>query len=212
MASGFMQTITIGEVIYRGGNDPESIGAYRVPLACEEFGIPYRTINRGDVMYFGEVKMTCLWPLPGVGDVQITGGLDINDNSIVVRFDYGEHSALFTGDLYSSTGEARLMQWTDPEMLDVDMLKVPHHAHNTSSSLDFLEAVSPQYAVATGYIESPAAVYTRFDTAGITLLQDTTKGHIHIASGADGVMTYETSRTEALEDVPEGGDEEIDTE
>ena len=212
MASGFLQTFTIGEVMYRGGHDPESIGAYRVPLACEEFGIPYRTINRGDVMYFGEVKMTCLWPLPGVGDVQITGGLDINDNSIVVRFDYGEHSALFTGDLYSSTGEARLMQWTDPEMLDVDMLKVPHHAHNTSSSLDFLEAVSPQYAVATGYIESPAAVYTRFDTAGITLLQDTTKGHIHIASGADGVMTYETSRTEALEDVPVGEDDEEESE
>ena len=206
MASGFMETFTIGQVIYRGGTDPDSFGAIRVPVACEEFGIPYRTFSRGDVLMVGDVKLTCIWPVAGVGNVQVTGGVNLNDNSVVVRFDYGEHSALFTGDLYAS-GEKDVMKWTDPALLDVDLLKVPHHSHNTSSSLDFLEAVSPDYAVAMGYITSPSALITRFNNAGIPLIKDTDYGSIHISAGRDGAMTCVTTRSEPLPDVPPESDD-----
>ena len=149
----------------------------------------------------GDVRMECLWPVAGVGNVQVTGGVYLNDSSIVVRFDYGEHSSLFVGDLYTS-GEQDLMKWTAPELLDVDLLKVPHHSHNTSSALDFLEAITPEYAVATGFISSPSALVNRYKTAGIPLLRDIDYGFIHVSSGADGVMTVVTSRTERLPEAP----------
>ena len=68
-----------------------------------------------------------------------------NDLSLVIRVDYGESSFLFTGDAeeyleYILIDNCR-------EMLDADVLKVGHHGSLTSSSEEFLRAVSPEYAV-----------------------------------------------------------------
>lgn len=72
-------------------------------------------------------------------------GEPANDASIVARLDYGERSFLFTGDIEQGI-EERLVQLY-PDLLDVDVLKVPHHGSKTSSTIDFLEATSPNIAV-----------------------------------------------------------------
>lgn len=69
---------------------------------------------------------------------------NVNNKSLVVRIDYGNVSFLFTGDAMESAELDMLSKGVD---LDVDVLKVAHHGANTSSSLDFLNAVSPSLAV-----------------------------------------------------------------
>ena len=55
-------------------------------------------------------------------------------------------SVLVTGDIDSSI-EKTLMLRYDDEVLKSDILKIPHHGSSNSSSVDFLKAVSPTYAV-----------------------------------------------------------------
>lgn len=71
-------------------------------------------------------------------------GSKLNEYSIVCRVDYGDTSFLFTGDAEIKNEMEMLDGGFD---LDVDVLKVGHHGSSTSSSLVFLKAVTPEYAV-----------------------------------------------------------------
>jgi beta-lactamase superfamily II metal-dependent hydrolase len=147
------------------------------------------------VLTFGDVRVECVWPLVGAGTNRISGGEEINNMSIVLRLDYGEHSSLLTGDLYVE-GEKMILERVDHALLDVDFLKVPHHGYNTSSSVDFLEAISPELAMSIGRLPIPSKVYERYETLGIDFLDDRKNGYVEVVGAADGTLTYETSRTE----------------
>lgn len=81
---------------------------------------------------------------------------DPNDNSIVLRVELGGTSLLLMGDAESgpreppasppSGVEAYLLEHHRAE-IDVDILQVGHHGSKTSSRLDFLNAVSPAWAL-----------------------------------------------------------------
>lgn len=66
-----------------------------------------------------------------------------NDASIVVRLELHGHTFLFPGDAEEAE-ERRLLG--NPG-LDVGVLKVPHHGSRTSSTGDFLGAVTPDWCV-----------------------------------------------------------------
>ena len=113
-----------------------------------------------------------------------------NSSSIVLRLDYGKTSFLFTGDvngrpkktetpLDAHDDQEKFMvdNHNNPEnplygLLDVDVLKVPHHGSNGSSSLPFLEATSPVWAVITAGVphgHPHRGVLNRLGRAGIKL-------------------------------------------
>lgn len=69
---------------------------------------------------------------------------DVNNNSIVVKIVYGKNSFLFTGDI-EREGENILSQYGN--LLQSDVIKIPHHGSKTSSTLTLLNAVKPQFAV-----------------------------------------------------------------
>ena len=74
---------------------------------------------------------------------------DVNDTSAVLRLVYKEVSMLLTGDI-ESAAERRLLHNRVP--ISSTVLKVPHHGSTTSSTEEFIAAVSPQVAVfAVGY-------------------------------------------------------------
>ncbi|MDD4902429.1 MAG: ComEC/Rec2 family competence protein [Patescibacteria group bacterium] len=71
-------------------------------------------------------------------------GADLNEDSIVARLIYKNKTFLFVGDAGNKTEAELLAEKID---LKAGVLKVGHHGSETSSSLDFLRAVSPQIAV-----------------------------------------------------------------
>lgn len=71
---------------------------------------------------------------------------DPNNNSVVVRVDYGSRSFLFVGDAEREEEDLLLADPTTAALLDCDFLKVGHHASETSSTTNFLNAVTPTIA------------------------------------------------------------------
>lgn len=104
----------------------------------------------------------------------------INDYSIVTRLVYKDTSFLFAADAE---------QHSEKEMLNhnrsvrSDVLKVGHHGSCTSSSEEFLKAVSPKYAViSVGYNsfygQPDKCVLDRLNSIGATLYRTDKRGTI----------------------------------
>lgn len=69
---------------------------------------------------------------------------ELNDYSIVIKLSFGNNAFLFTGDAEKLSEKEMLDKNYD---LKADVLKIGHHGSSTSTSDEFLEAVSPKYAV-----------------------------------------------------------------
>lgn len=95
----------------------------------------------GDSFNIGQASMTCLGPLEILRCN--TGDNDENDNSLILRLDYGARSFLFTGD--TSDFVLRQIEKKNPGALDVDVLKNPHH--NGSHDADVIDLIDPEYVV-----------------------------------------------------------------
>jgi len=71
---------------------------------------------------------------------------DSNNTSIINKLVFGENSFLFTGDAYKDV-EGELLLNLVKQQLNSDILKIAHHGSKTSTSDEFLENVSPEYAI-----------------------------------------------------------------
>lgn len=108
---------------------------------------------------------------------------DENDQSIVVHFAYDGFSYLWTGDA-SSAIEAQLIDQYD---LDADILKLGHHGSKTSSSKEFLRAVSPRLSLVSAgyqnrYGHPDAAVMERVLDTGSDVLSTNRQGMVSMKS------------------------------
>ncbi len=109
--------------------------------ALARAGVPRSYARRGMTMAADDLKVTVLHP----GPEPLTGtAADDNNNSIVLRLDYGQNSFLLTADI-EYEAEAELIHAGLP--LHSDVLKVAHHGSRGSTSPVFVEAVRPRLAV-----------------------------------------------------------------
>ncbi|MCL2199586.1 MAG: MBL fold metallo-hydrolase, partial [Defluviitaleaceae bacterium] len=73
-----------------------------------------------------------------------------DDFSIVVSVTHGENSFLFTGDAVANRlGE--ILAHEEIMSTDYIFLKVPRHGRHNRRSVEFIQAISPRYAVITGF-------------------------------------------------------------
>ncbi|HWF89782.1 MAG TPA: MBL fold metallo-hydrolase, partial [Pyrinomonadaceae bacterium] len=98
---------------------------------------PAETIEAGDVIHFGDVTVSVLWPPAG-------GEKSANNDSVVLQIQYGERTFLLTGDIEQAAERSLL---TSQRQLHADVIKVPHHGSKTSSTEDFVVATKPQFAI-----------------------------------------------------------------
>jgi competence protein ComEC len=84
-------------------------------------------------------RISVLGPCP-----RFLPGVDQNNNSLVLRIEFGQRAVLLVGDAEAAE-EARLLRAHGPR-LRADLLKVGHHGSDSSSSTQFLRAVRPELA------------------------------------------------------------------
>ena len=92
---------------------------------------------------WGRSDLDVLYPFESLEGKEMK---DSNDTSIIVKLIFGKISFLFTGDASQSV-EKRLVLGLAKHNLDAEVLKVGHHGSKTSTSGEFVEAVSPDIAV-----------------------------------------------------------------
>lgn len=105
------------------------------------------------------------------------------------------HSALLTGDL-TKEGENEILARlkNNPSLSpDVDFLKLGHHGSKTSSSVEFLNAVSPYYAVASAgrknmYRHPHKVVTDRLDSLHIPWLNTAKVGSVYLHVDGHGML------------------------
>jgi len=195
---GILDSFEVGQVYWSGVYNYTWVGMRdKLETICQERNIPLQIVKKGDMLSFGVAQVEVLWPEVGMAGQTAETSDDVNNNSIVFRLDYKEHSALFTGDLYKAGEEAVVA--SAGSKLDVDFLKIPHHGHATSSKNDFVQAVTAKLGVATGFVEMENIVKNAYDAVGTKVLYDFYNGYIHVAADGDN-LEYDTAQTRARDE------------
>lgn len=109
-------------------------------LRLDEKNIKRLIARRGMSINLGQgSKLEILFPTQNVSN------WETNRASIVARLVYGDKKFLLTGD--SPIPIEKVLISLNKEILDVDVLKAGHHGSRTSTSEEFAEATTPEYAI-----------------------------------------------------------------
>ena len=168
------------------GIDPGSLAYAALLSEAASLNIAIRHVHAGDATEWGGIHISALAPSPAYEN----HGAPLNNDSLVLRLDYGRASALLEGDAEAPSERAMLAAG---EIHPVTLLKVGHHGSRTSTTPEFFAASSPQEAVVSvgrnntfGHpraevIERIAAAHTllyRTDEFGLAQFLLTTDGSI----------------------------------
>ncbi|MCM1542288.1 MAG: MBL fold metallo-hydrolase [Blautia sp.] len=111
--------------------------SYRDVMAAMDYRNYKNTLPQvGDVYVLGDAEFTVIAPN---GDYA-----DDNNCSVGIKLVHGKNSFLFTGDAGAEAEADILRNGID---IKADVLHAGHHGSSTSSSQDFINGVSPSYAV-----------------------------------------------------------------
>jgi competence protein ComEC len=113
--------------------------------------------NFGRINWGNELQVEVLYAWQGDPDRRLgSGNTEINNASIVLRVQYGEHTFLFMGDAEGKnrSDDPREAQFVEKILLDsvpgklkATVLKIAHHGSETSSTLPFIAAVDPDIVI-----------------------------------------------------------------
>lgn len=120
--------------------DPNS-DAYRALLAeANSLGVRVRHFYAGDQLPWGGTQVTMLAPEAGYANPNEP----VNNDSLVMRIQYGRSSVLLEGD--AEAPSERLML-ANGRVSPVTLLKVGHHGSRTSTTPEFFATAAPKDAV-----------------------------------------------------------------
>ncbi|MBP7868604.1 MAG: MBL fold metallo-hydrolase [Firmicutes bacterium] len=131
-----LDAVTVGRVI-DSGKVHTSATYERYLTMIDEKDIPFALGRANDLFRLGDARVQILWPTGALAE-------DLNDVSVVLRVDYGESSALLTGDI----GPGVEQYLVEHEALSrIVLLKVAHHGSRRSTAPEFLRRTRPRVAV-----------------------------------------------------------------
>ncbi|WP_312067691.1 ComEC/Rec2 family competence protein [Exiguobacterium sp.] len=151
-------------------------------LAVKREGVTIKSVKAGLKIPSEAARFTFLAPLTD-------GTQDLNSWSAVLRVEHGQDRFLFMGDAPIRTERQLLESNAD---VRADVLKLGHHGADTSSSLPFLQAVSPKRALISAgkdnaYRHPRPSVLQELKAERITIDRTDQSGTIQYISTGDGI-------------------------
>lgn len=146
-------------------------------ISTIRFGNKNTNINLGD-----NIKVEVLGPVKDKYE-------KLNNYSAVIRISYNNTSFLFTGDCEKEEENDILKNNTN---IHSDVLKVGHHGSSTSTTKDFLDAVSPKIAVISvgkdnSYNHPSSSTLSTLKKYGCTIYRTDKDGNITLKSDGENI-------------------------
>nr|WP_209464224.1 MBL fold metallo-hydrolase [Virgibacillus natechei] len=209
-----VHTYDTGEV-WMSGNESTSQTFQTAIEAVLSSDADYHEPRTGEEFEIGPMKIEVLHPS------SISGNL--NEESVSLRFTYGDVRFLFTGD----AGKSDELEMMNSEMdVQADILRLGHHGSDTSSDPAFIDAVDPSTAIysagaTNSYGHPSASVVSLIQDAGIDLYGTDVNGTIivttdgndyHIETNEDGTISPESTGSSNSSDSDQSETNEANTE
>ena len=163
------------------------LGKLLQSLTSKDVGI--RVTGAGDELWVGGASLRVLWPHAS-GDTRLPSS---NNDSLVLRIEYGTRSILLTGDIEAKAEKALVAQQA---RVIADVTKVPHHGSRTSSTEEFVRSTASKLAVisvgeSSVFGHPHAEVLKRWEQSGARILRTGNRGMITLVT--DGKTMHYTT-------------------
>lgn len=174
------------------GKEDESIK--KLAALAQGRGTKVVYLAGGDEIRVEDLRIACLYP--GLSDIPE----NVNEESEVLKMDYGDCHMLFTGDMGEKDEEKLLERLKGGLLPEINVLKTAHHGSKYSTGEAFLDAVTPRWAVISygegnSYGHPHREVLERFAERGVKVFKTAEEGaiglwtdgkKIHFAGFIDG--------------------------
>ena len=162
-------------------------------------GIPLTILKENDLIWLD--KNTSIKVLSPNEDV-IKRGLKGNNLSLVFLLSYYDKEILFTGDMEKEVEWQLINKFENP----IDIIKVPHHGSNTSSTEEFLNRINPSIGIISVgknnfYGHPKEEVLNRYNILDTKLYRTDTMGMIRVKLNKEdiNVETFIKDKLELIE-------------
>ena len=115
---------------------PTSITYKKMLESIKNKNLKIKLVHAGEKFTLGNMKINILSPYKQYDN--------LNNNSVVMRLEYGNESFVFTGDAEKEAENDIIKNGFN---LNASVLKVGHHGSNTSTTKNFLEKVNPKVSI-----------------------------------------------------------------
>jgi competence protein ComEC len=172
-----METYSVGEVWMTGWqHDTQTFE--RAIDAVHDSDAGYHEPRAGETETFGDLIVEVIHPVDPLAD--------IHDN-IAVRITFGDFAAVYTGDAEAPHESEMISRGHE---LSAQVLQLGHHGSSTSTTSEFLNAVSPEVAIYSAgvgntYGHPHGEVVERVQTAGIHLYGTGVHGTIVVTTDGE---------------------------
>ena len=120
--------------------DPNSDAYRTLVMEAKDLGVQVRHFHAGDRFAWGGTQVSVLAPETGYSNPQGP----VNNDSLVMRMQYGQSSVLLEGDAEAPSEREMLAHG---RIGAVTLLKIGHHGSRTSTTPEFFSAAAPKDAV-----------------------------------------------------------------
>lgn len=115
---------------------PTSMTYKKMLESIKNKNLKIKLVHSGEKFTLGNLKIDILGPYKQYDN--------LNNNSVVMRLEYGNESFIFTGDAEKEAENDIIKNGFN---LNASVLKVGHHGSNTSTTKSFLEKVNPKVSI-----------------------------------------------------------------